>query len=173
MRWIERRPRDVTEQFLEYARTGRLVDGTAPRNDDLRSAAALVVVAALSLGAGLALVGSGLLGATGETTTLVAIMVVLGALAILVPGIRLLASLPRTRPVTVRPAAVLPPELVRVGNWIHRNGAWLRVEQIGRDGSGATHALLSSGDVVELTLPVTIAGDDFRPVVDPVAELRH
>ena len=173
MGWIERRPGDVTEQLLEYARSGRLVDGAPTTRDDLRSTAALIVGAAITLGAGLALVASGLLGVTGDTATLVAVMVTLGALAILVPGLRLLITIPRSRPVKVRPAAVLPPDLVRVGNWIHREGAWLRVEQIGVDGGGTVHALLSSGDVVELTVPVTIAGDDFRPSVDPVAELRR
>ena len=65
------------------------------------------------------------------------------------------------------------PELVRVGNWIHRDGAWLRVEQIGRDGALQVQALLSSGDLVVLSTPVTIAGDDFRPAKDPVGSLRH
>ena len=73
---------------------------------------------------------------------------------------------------SVRPAAVLPPELIRTGNWIHRNGAWLRVEQIGRDGSGRVQALVSSGELLELSTPVTIAGDEFRSSKDPVAALR-
>lgn len=173
MGWIERRPHDVTSQILEYARTGRLVEGPTITRDDQRSTIALVVVAALALGGGLSLAAAGALGNGTSTVTLVAIMGSVGALAILVPSIRLLRSTPATKPVKVRPAAVLPPDLVRVGNWIHRGGAWVRVEQIGRDGGGRVTALLSSGDVVELTTPCTIAGDDFRPTDDPVAALRR
>ena len=128
--------------------------------------------AALVLGGGLSLAVDGALGDGGDTVMLVSIMCAVGSLAILVPSIRLLRQAPETPPVRVRPAAVLPPELVRVGNWIHRDGAWLRVEEIGRDGGGRIQALLSSGDLVVLGTPVTIAGDDFRPVSDPIASLR-
>lgn len=172
MGWIERRPRDVTSQILEYAESGRLVEGPRVERDDQKGTIALVVVAALVLGGGLSLAAAGALGSGERTTTLVAIMAALGALAILVPSIRLLRVTPAGKPVTVRPAAVLPPELVREGNWIHRDGAWLRVQHVGRDGGGRIHALLSSGDVVELTTPTTIAGGDFRPAHDPVASLR-
>ena len=172
MGWIERRPRDVTSQLLEYAESGRLVEGPRDGHDDQRGTIALVVADALVLGGGLSLAANGALGDGGQTVTLVAIMCVLGALAILVPAIRLLRTAPAGRPVTVRPAAVLPPELVRVGNWIHRDGAWLRVEQVGADGGGQVQALLSSGELVVLSTPVTIAGDDFRPATDPVASLR-
>jgi hypothetical protein len=140
--------------------------------DDQRSAIALVVIAALALGAGLGLAANGALGEGGDTVMLVAIMCALGSLAILLPAIRLLRSTPLGKPVQVRPAAVLPPELVRVGNWIHRGGAWQRVEQVGRDGGDRIQALLSSGDVAELNTPVTIAGDDFRPTKDPAESLR-
>ncbi|MDW3220589.1 MAG: hypothetical protein R8F63_18430 [Acidimicrobiales bacterium] len=162
----------MTSQILEYAESGRLVEGPRAAKDDQKGAIALVVVAALVLGAGLALTTSGALGSGDDTTTLVAIMCTLGALAILVPGIRLLRTTPAGKPVKVRPAAVLPPELVRQGNWIHRDGAWMRVEHVGRDGGGRIHALLSSGDVVELSTPVTIGGDEFRPSHDPVESLR-
>ena len=173
MGWIERRPPDVTAQILEYAESGRLIDGPRVDRDEQRRAIALVVVAAAVLGGGLSLAITGALGEGSRTITLVAIMSILGALAILVPGIRLLRTTPVGRPVKVRPAAVLPPELVRVGNWIHRDGAWQRVEQIGQDGGGRIHALLSSGEVAELRSPTTIAGDDFRPSHDPVASLRR
>lgn len=172
MGWIERRPQDVTSQLLEYAQTGRLVEGPRNAADDRKGTIALVVTAALVLGAGLSLAARGALGGGEQTVTLVATMCALGALAILVPSIRLLRTAGTATPVTVRPAAVLPPDLVRVGNWIHRDGAWQRVEEIGRDGSGEVQALLSSGSLVVLTTPVTIAGDDFRPVSDPVASLR-
>ena len=172
MGWIERRPRTVTSQILEYAESGRLVEGPRTGGDDRVGTIALVVVAALVLGGGLSLAVNGALGVGGDTVMLVSIMCAVGSLAILVPSIRLLRQAPETPPVRVRPAAVLPPELVRVGNWIHRDGAWLRVEEIGRDGGGRIQALLSSGDLVVLGTPVTIAGDDFRPVSDPVASLR-
>lgn len=172
MGWIERRPRDVTAQLLEFAESGRLLEGARPERDDQRGTIALVVVAALVLGGGLSLAVNGALGDGGQTVTLVAIMCALGSLAILVPSIRLMRNGPIAKPVKVRPAAVLPPELVRAGNWIHRNGAWQRVEQVGLDGGGQVQALLSSGDLVVLATPVTIAGDDFRPAADPVASLR-
>lgn len=172
MGWIERRPQDVASQIVEYAESGRLVEGPRAPRDDQRGTIALVVVAALVLGGGLSLAANGALGEGGQTVTLVAIMSALGAAAILVPSIRLLRSAPVGKPVVIRPAAVLPPELVRVGNWIHRDGAWQRVEHVGRDGGGRIHALLSSGEVAELTTPVTIAGDDFRPTNDPVESLR-
>lgn len=171
--WIERRPQDVTSQILEYAESGRLVEGPRTEREEQRATIALVVVAALVLGGGLSLAASGALGSSSDTTTLVAIMCALGALAILVPAIRLLRVGPTGKPVRIRPAAVLPPELVRRGNWIHRDGAWMRVEHVGRNGGGRIHALLSSGDIVELTTPVTIAGDHFRPTHDPVESLRR
>ena len=136
MGWIERRPRNVTSQILEYAESGRLVEAARAERDDQRSTIALVIIAALVLGGGLSLAANGALGEGDETVTLVAIMCALGATAILVPAIRLLRNTPVSRPIKVRPAAVLPPELVRVGNWIHRDGAWMRVEQIGHDGGG-------------------------------------
>jgi hypothetical protein len=173
MGWVERRPRNVTSQILEYAESGRLVEGPRNDDDDRLGTIGLVVVAALVLGGGISLAVSGALGEGGETVMLVSIMCALGSLAILVPSIRLLRQAPAVPPVRVRPAAVLPPELVRVGNWIHRDGAWLRVEEIGRDGGGRVQALLSSRELVILATPVTIAGDDFRPVVDPIASLRR
>jgi hypothetical protein len=173
MSWIERRPRDVTSQILEYAESGRLVEGPRANNDDQRGTIGLVVVAALVLGGGLSLVASGALGDGGQTLMLVASMCALASLAILVPAIRLLRVTPAGKPVKVRPAAILPPDLVREGNWIHRDGAWLRVQHVGPDGGGRIHALVSSGEVVELSTATTIAGDDFRPTNDPVAALRH
>lgn len=172
MGWIERRPQDVTSQILEYAETGRLVEGPRHQRDEQRSTIAVVVLAALALGAGSALAVNGAFGDGTQAVTLVATMCALGAITILVPSVRLLRGTTPTKPVQIRPGAVVQPELVREGNWIHRNGAWVRVESIGRDGSGRLQALVSSREVVELATPQTIAGDDFRPVVDPVASLR-
>lgn len=163
----------MASQILEYAESGRLVEPPRTEHADRRGAIALVVVAALVLGAGLSLAAAGALGSGERTVTLVAIMAAVGSLAVLVPAVRLLRSAPAGRPVQVRPAAVLPPELVREGNWIHRHGAWVRVQHVGRDGGGRIHALLSSGEVAELVAPVTIAGDDFRPTHDPMESLRR
>lgn len=172
MGWIERRPRDVTAQILEYAETGRLIEGPRDAHDDKRGTIALVVTSALVLGGGLSLAADGALSHSGSALTLVAIMCTLGSFAILLPSIRMLRTTPPATPVQVRPAAVLPPDLVRSGNWIHRDGAWLRVEQVGRDGGGRIQVLVSSGELLELSTPVTIAGDEFRPSKDPVAALR-
>jgi hypothetical protein len=173
MSWVERRPQDVASQILEYAESGRLIEGPRNMEDEKRGTIALVVTAALVLGGGLSLAADGALGSGSHTVTLVAIMCTLGSFAILVPSIRILRTTRPGNPVKVRPAAVLPPDLVRSGNWIHRNGAWVRVEQIGRDGGGRIQALVSSGELLELSTPVTIAGDEFRPSKDPVAALRH
>lgn len=173
MGWIERRPHDVTTQLVGYAETGRLIEGPRTDRDDQRGTIAIVVVAALILGASAGVATTCTIANGNPTMILIALIAGLGAIAVLIPAIRLLRITPAGKPVKVRPAAVLPPELVRVGNWIHRDGAWQRVEHIGRDGGGRIHALLSSGDVAELTTPTTIAGDDFRPTHDPVASLRH
>jgi hypothetical protein len=102
MGWIERRPRDVTSQILEYAESGRLVEGPRTSHDEQKGTIALVVIAALVLGGGLSLAASGALGEGNETVALVAIMCALGALAILVPSIRLLRSAPVGKPVRIR-----------------------------------------------------------------------
>jgi len=163
----------VTSQILEYAESGRLVEGQNANNDDQKGTIGLVVVAALVLVGGSSLAANSARDDGGQTVTLVAIMCALGSLAILVPAIRLLRVTPAGKPVKIRPAAVVPPDLVREGNWIHRDGAWLRVQHVGRDGGGRIHALVSSGEVVELSTATTIAGDDFRPTQDPVVSLRH
>jgi hypothetical protein len=173
MGWIDKRPRDVTSQILEYAESGRLLEGPRTDRDDQRGTIAVIVIATLVLGGGISLAANNALRGTGETVTLIAIMCAIGALAILVPAIRLLRTAPVGKPVRLRPAAMLPPELVRAGNWIHRDGAWLRVEQVGPDGTGRIQARLSSGDIVEFAKPMTIAGDAFRGTSDPVASLRR
>lgn len=162
----------MASQILEFAESGRLIEGPRSTRPERRGALKVIVVAALVLGGCLSLAASGAIGRGNQTVILVAIMCALGALVILVRAVRLMKAEVPARPVKVRPAAVLPPELVRVGNWIHRDGAWLRVEQVGLDGGGRVQALLSSGELVVLGIPVTVAGDDFRPASDPVASLR-
>lgn len=174
MGWIDRRPRDANEQILEFASSGRLIDldpRTAVHAADKGSTVFAMVLAAAAVGVGATLV---MIAAVTESllAAFVGLSVITVSLALLLPAVRLVRMHTSSRAAMVKPGAVLPPELVRQGNWIYRGGAWNRVEQIGRGGEGDLTALLSSGEVIDLTAPVTIAGGDFRPVSDPVATLR-
>lgn len=174
MGWIDRRPQDANEQILEFASSGRLIDldpRTAVHAADKSSTVFAMVLAAAAVGVGATLL---VIAAVTESmlAALVGLSVITVSLALLLPAVRLVRMHTSSRAATVKPGAVLPPELVRQGNWIYRGGAWNRVEQIGRGGEGDLTALLSSGEVIDLTAPVTIAGGDFRPVSDPVASLR-
>ena len=174
MDWMERRPRDANEQMLEFAESGRLVDldpRKAVHASDKASTVFAMVLAAATTGVGATLLV--IATATESLTAAIAgFSVIAISLSLLLPSIRLVRLHTPSTAVTVKPGAVLPPELVREGNWIYRAGVWNRVEQIGRDGSGATTVLLSSGEIIDLTSPVTIAGGAFRPSYDPVASLR-
>jgi hypothetical protein len=177
MSWIERRPRDVTEQLLEFAENGRLVilpeRAVVPTRRSRRTAL-IVLASVVSAGIGVA----AMLAFTDDvrSTTLV-----VAGIASAVLGLVLLISATsatseresRRASVRVKPGAVLPPDLVRVGNWIHRGDAWVRVEEIGRDGGGLVSALLSTDEIIFIDMPVTIAGGEFRPVGDPVGSLRR
>ena len=175
MSWMDRRPNDANEQMLEFASSGRLVE-LDPRDAvhaaDKASTVFAMVLAAVATGVGATLL---VIAAASRSLTaaIVGFSVITISLSLLLPSIRLVRLHTPSTAVAVKPGAVLPPELVREGNWIYRGGAWNRVEQVGRDGSGATTALLSSGEVIELTSPVTIAGGEFRPTIDPVASLRN
>ena len=174
MGWMERRPRDANEQMLEFAESGRLVEldpRQAVHASDKASTVFAMVLAAAATGVGATLL---VIAAVWESLTaaIIGCSVVTISLSLLLPSIRLVRLHTPSTAVAVKPGAVLPPELVREGNWIYRGGAWNRIEQIGRDGSGATTVLLSSGEVIDLTSPVTIAGGEFRPSSDPVASLR-
>lgn len=174
MTWMERRPRDANEQMLEFAESGRLVE-LDPRHAvhaaDKSSTVFAMLLSAAAGGVGATLV---VIAAASESlwAAVVGCSVITVSLSLLLPSIRLVRLHTPSTAVAVKPGAVLPPELVREGNWIYRGGAWNRVAQIGRDGSGVTTALLSSGEVIDLTSPVTIAGGSFRPSIDPVASLR-
>ncbi len=171
MGWIEQQPRDATGQFLEYASSGRLIEVRARKRP--KSAMRLVVVAAIVIGYGAALILLGLTGSVGASGSLLGLTFFVGGISVLAPALKLLSADTGPGMLHVRPGAVLPPDLVRKGNWIHRGGAWVRIEHVGRDGGGRVHALLGSGDLVELRTPVTVAGDAFRPGTDPVESLRH
>ena len=171
MGWIEKKPRDVTGQFLEYAASGRLIEVKARKHP--RSTVLVIVAAAIAIGFGAALIAFGLTGTAGPGATVAGLTAFVGGISVLAPSLKLLRTNSTRGTLDVRPGAVLLPDLVRKGNWIHRGGAWVRIEHVGRDGGGRVHALLGSGDVVELRNPVTVAGDAFRPGTDPVESLRH
>ena len=175
MAWIEERPQDATEQLLEYANSGRLVELDQRSIVDARDKTSTVVVmvlAATTVGIGAALVISAMRSRSALEATVGFGLVAIG-LSLLLPAVRLVRLHTASAAVEIRPGAVLPPDLVQPGNWIHRDGAWARVDQVGRDGSGMLTALLSTGEVIELLTPITIAGGTFRPTVDQVASLRR
>jgi hypothetical protein len=165
---------DANEQMLEFAESGRLIEldpRAAVHAADKASTVFAMVLSAAATGVGATLL---VIAAATESLTaaIIGCSVVTISLSLLFPSVRLVRLHTPSTAVEVKPGAVLPPELVRAGNWIYRSGAWNRVEQVGRDGTGSTTALLSSGEVIELSSPVTIAGGEFRPSVDPVASLR-
>jgi len=175
MAWIEERPEDATEQLLEYASTGRLIDLDQRAIVDARDKSATVLVmilAATTVGVGVTLMLSATRSRSAVEATVGFGFIAVG-LSLLLPAVRLVRLHTATAGVEIRPGAVLPPELVQPGNWIHRDGAWIRVDEVGRDGTGTLTALLSTGEVIDLLTPITIAGGTFRPVADPVAPLRR
>ncbi|MFQ5556545.1 MAG: hypothetical protein ACE5GB_03420 [Acidimicrobiales bacterium] len=170
-------PRDLTEQFLEFASTGRLSPLAHGSGSPVRRSA-LTWAVTFAAGAFLLAGVAGVIEATrgqGHASLLPA-----GALCVLAGAVALVSSVRLTRRRTgrspaIEPAigAVLPPELIRAGHWIHRGGAWLRVLEVGRHGRGEISALLSSGEVVDLTTPTIVAGGHFHRLPDPVAGLRR
>ena len=167
--WIDRPPPDSTAQILEYAESGRLVSA---RDDRAKGVTTLMVMAGAVIGVGAALLGTGLVDLASTPALLTGGVLVVAGLGVLTPAVRRLRKL-SSAVITVRPGAVLPPDRVRQGSWIHREGSWVRVAQVGRDGNGHVQALVSTGDVIELRNPVTIAGDAFRTVRDPAEPLRR
>ena len=175
VRWSEGRPLDANEQVIEFAATGRLVeiDPSARVNAAEKSSTVLVLVltsAALGVGVTMLVIAA---QSSSILATIVGFSLVAMSLALLLPTLRLVQLHSPTVGVAPKPGAVLPPELLRTGNWVYRSGAWARIEQVGRDGNGSMTALLSSGEVIDLTTPLTVAGDAFRPTSDPVAALRR
>lgn len=165
------RPRDVTEQVLEFAERGRLVaivDPARHRNPLTPFVALAAVLSAVVGGVFASLAVS----ADSNAPLLIACGVLaVAGLPILVAGAGAIHRRAASRDrLEIRPGAVLPPDLVRVGNWIHRAGAWVRVDEVGRDGGGRVNVLVSTGEVVHLDAPVTIAGGPFRPTVDDEVE---
>lgn len=169
MRLIDKPLPDSTAQMLEYAQSGRLVPGCG--NKHSRSLIGLCVFAGGAIGTGLLLGLLGLLVVGQPLATLGGALLLLIGLTVLAPTVRLLRESMSTV-IPVRPGAVVPPEMVKKGCWIHRHGGWVRIEQVGRGGGGSITALISTGEVIDVRTPVTIAGDAFRPVHDAVASVH-
>lgn len=175
MSWAMRRPHDVTDQLIEFADTGRLV----PVERDTRGLDhRQVILFALSVtalgGIGGALIVSAVTGSGSPIVVAVAVLTsVLFVGFIVIAANALHHRFARRDRVDIDAGAVLPPELIEVGNWIKQGSAWTRIDEVGRDGGGRVTALLSTGEVVHLTRPTTIAGGAFRPARDPVADLRR
>ena len=173
--WLDRRPYDANEQLIEFAATGRLVEidpRTKVSKADRSSTVLVLVLTSATLGVGITMLVIAA-QASSLLATIVGFSLVAMSLALLLPTLRLVQMHSPTHGAAPKPGAVLPPELLRSGNWVYRSGAWARIEQVGRDGNGALTALLSSGEVIDLTTPLTVAGNEFRPTADPVAALRR
>jgi len=168
-------PANVNEQLVEYAELGYVsdIDHTANSRSG-RMSIAIVILGTGLIAAGASLAATHLDGGhwtAGEATGAVAVA---AGTALLIAAVRHLYQMATTTiSVKIKPGAVIPPELVVPGNWIHRNGAWARVDEIGYDHTGRISALLSSGDIVYLESSVTIAGDAFRPTHDPLGGLTR
>jgi len=176
MSWMDSAPRSVNEQFVEYAETGRLLTRAGQRTARRRNPFVLYVITVAVV---CALFGAGVatltLGANGS-------LVLLGAASLVAAaGIAVMVFAAGTihdhavaeDTLEITPAAMLPPNLVRTGNWILRDDVWVRVQEIGRDGGGRINALLSDGDVVTLDAPVMIGGGEVRHSRGPFASRRR
>jgi len=164
-------PANVNEQLVEYADLGYVsdIDHTATSRSG-RMSVAVVILGTCLVAAGASLVATHVDG--GRWTA--GALVLASGMALLIAAIRHLYQMATiTISVKIKPGAVIPPELVIPGNWIHRHGAWARVDEIGYDHTGRISALLSSGDIVYLESSVTIAGDAFRPTQDPLRGLTR
>ncbi len=154
-------PSGPNEQLSRFAATGELIELEQPprsAQNDRNTLVLVVIGASLANGAGLTLVLIG--GATG-----VVLGLGIGAVStsLLLPALQLLRSYTAALGLSIRPGAVLPPDLIRVGHWIFRDGAWVRVDEVNRNTDGVVVVLLSSHDIVELASPTTVAAEAFRP----------
>lgn len=159
-----RQRQSAADQFLRFASTGLIA--TSPPASGRRvvpvyiAAAAgglatllgaATIAVALIVDRGLAVIGIGTtLVATGATITLVAAY---------------LGRFERGDDLAIRPTpgAVLPPDLLRAGHWIHHQGAWTRVREVGAANEGIATVLVSSGEILDVDRPITVAGGAFAP----------
>ncbi len=168
-------PLDVNEQLLQYAEHGHVVDVATPSSvHSVRTCIAAITTSTLLLIAGVALVVSSTSGTESTTNTVAGLILALFGVSLLTAAVHRLKELATAAAaVELRPGAVIPPELVRAGNWLRRNGTWVRVNEIGLDRTGQVSALISSGDLIYLDSPVTIAGDVYRKSTSPVSDLAR
>jgi len=169
------RPTSVNEQLVEYAELGYVSDIDSKRSShSIRVSVSVVLFATILVAAGAAIAAVQLNGNHSTVREVFGIVLAAIGMSLLVAAVHHLYQMATaTDSVKIRPGAVIPPELVRPGNWIHRNGAWARVDEIGPDHTGRISALLSSGEIVYLESSVTIAGDAFRPARDPLDGLSR
>ena len=161
---VDHRHFDATAQLLEFAERGRLITRRSSRSGpSATSPLPIVVIASVLTGLGVAVLTAGLLAGTLPLTAMGG-GVFVASVAMLISA---LAALRHDNDselaVDIRPATVLPPGSVKPGNWIERDGAWVRVDEAGRGRRGAISALLSTGDVIELSHPVIVADVPFCP----------
>ena len=169
-------PLDVNEQFVHFARSGELVPldeqmaGRA-RNSPV-STAALAIIALCGF-TGLVVTATALVGGVDESQLTIGALTLIVAAALSVPAGYLAHSQRMTPPaVQVSAASILPPELLRAGHWIHCHGAWARIDEIGPLQDETVSALISTGDLIQISKPVAVAGGVFRPSADPTYKLR-
>jgi len=169
------RPVNVNEQLVEYAELGYVSDiDRVSDSHRIRASIWVVLLGTLLIAAGTAMATNQLDGAHSAIREVLGAVIVALGTALLISAIHHLYQMAtNTTTVRIKPGAVVPPELVRPGNWIRRNKAWARVDEIGCDHTGHISALLSSGDIVYLESSVTIAGDVFRPVHDPLSRISR
>ncbi len=155
---------DATSQLLEFAERGRLVTRLHSRSDytDM-SPLPIVVVASAMIGLGIAILVAGL-DAGRPVVVAMGGGATLASLAMLLPALSALRqhNEPETT-VDIRAAAVVAPRSVKPGNWIQQDDAWVRVDEAGHGHNGCVTALLSTGAVIELSHPITVAGGPFSP----------
>lgn len=168
-------PLDVNEQLLEYAEHGHVMDvPTSSSSHSVRNCIVAIAIATLLLIAGVSLVVSSTSGTESTTNTVAGMVLALIGVSLLTAAVHRLKELATTSAIVeLRPGAVIPPELVKAGNWLRRNGTWVRVNEIGFDRTGQVSALVSSGDLIYLDSPVTIAGDVYRKSSNPVSDLAR
>lgn len=175
MTGLRSRPKNVNEQLVDYAEHGYVVDiDSQSHAHNIRVSAAVVILATALIALGTATVIMPIHDTHSATREVIGSVIAALGMALLIASVHHLYGRAIATPsVRIKPGAMIPPEMVRSGNWIHRDGAWARVDEVGPDHTGRITALLSSGDVVYLESSVVIAGDAFRPSSDPVSDLRH
>ncbi len=163
---VDHQSLDATAQLIEFAERGRLVAPGVERGRLVSGLAPLpvIIVASIVIGLGIAVTGSGLISGTA-IFAVVGTGVTCASTALLILAINALGSRHRTdHAVDIQAAAIVLPRQVKSGMWIRHDGAWARVDDTGVAQGGSLTALLSTGDIIDLSHPVTLAGGPFQPL---------